>query len=74
MKYYLYTNYFDILEFTKNSYLSSFDSEEGAREHIKKEIVESKREARKYNIKQVITAKSFALIKGEEITIKEALK
>jgi len=67
MKYYLYTSYFDILEFTQNSWLSSFDSEEGARKHIKKEIAESKREAKKYNIEQAITEKSFMLIKGEEI-------
>jgi hypothetical protein len=73
MKYYLYTSYFDPLEFEQKAWLSVFDSEEGAREHIKKEIAESMREARKYNIKQAITEKSFALIKGEEITIKEAM-
>jgi hypothetical protein len=67
MKYYLYTSYFDILEFTQTSWLTSFDSEEGAREHIKKEIAESQREARKYNIEQAITEKSFMLIKGDEI-------
>ena len=69
MKLFLYTKGYDIYNDEITSWISIFDTEKGAREHIKKEIAYSKKEAKKYGMEPGITEKSFTLIKGEKIEI-----